>query len=347
MISGYATLQGTTDYFKKRNLWGGCLRNILCGITGPIAMGNHLGDFSDLDSQSYRNAMQYGLDNGINFIDTAINYRGMRSEIDTGRALEKAIIDKIISREEVIISTKGGLYLGDITRGLRPEEYFKKVLEPKGITKEDFNYEELYGAHTLEPEFYEHALHRSMENLGVETIDIYYIHLPEVSRKVIGTDLFCKKLELLFYYLELQVNCGNIRYYGLATEEAFTYDQNSDWFFSLEKVVGLAEKVAGYNNHFKFLQAPYNIHNQSISKIKSQLINGQMYTTIEACQRLNLILMANMPLAEGRLLKSQAIKDALNFVINTSGIMVTMIGSKNIEHIKENINTSKELSKNN
>lgn len=45
-----------------------------------IGIGNHLGSFSDEDSNSYIKAMEYGVLNGINSLDTAVNYRGMRSE---------------------------------------------------------------------------------------------------------------------------------------------------------------------------------------------------------------------------------------------------------------------------
>ena len=38
-----------------------------------IGIGNHLGSFSDEDSNSYIKAMEYGVLNGINSLDTAVN----------------------------------------------------------------------------------------------------------------------------------------------------------------------------------------------------------------------------------------------------------------------------------
>ncbi len=58
-----------------------------------IGIGNHLGSFSDEDSNSYIKAMEYGVLNGINSLDTAVNYRGMRSEKDTGIALEMLALE--------------------------------------------------------------------------------------------------------------------------------------------------------------------------------------------------------------------------------------------------------------
>ena len=50
-------------------------------------------------------------------------------------------------------------------------------LENKGISIEDFSeYEGLF--QTLNPAFYEIALNKSLENLGLEMIDVYYIHIP-------------------------------------------------------------------------------------------------------------------------------------------------------------------------
>lgn len=49
-------------------------------MSSRIGLGTHLGSFSDEDSRQYTDAIAYAVKHGITSIDTAINYRGMRSE---------------------------------------------------------------------------------------------------------------------------------------------------------------------------------------------------------------------------------------------------------------------------
>jgi len=91
MISGYATLKNTKNYLDSKKVSFNTSDYFSCS---KIAMGTHLGDFSDEDSNLYRNTLAFGLENGLNFIDTAVNYRGMRSEVDVGIVLQDLICNK-------------------------------------------------------------------------------------------------------------------------------------------------------------------------------------------------------------------------------------------------------------
>jgi len=66
----------------------------------------------------------------------------------------------------------------------------------RGISIEDFSeYEGLF--QTLNPAFYEIALNKSLENLGLEMIDVYYIHIPEITKLKLTEDEFYEKMEML------------------------------------------------------------------------------------------------------------------------------------------------------
>lgn len=91
MIKGYANLQGTIEYFNKQNStenWN--ITNDRYSYS-KLGLGTFIGDFSDENSRLFRESIKYSLLNGINFIDTAINYRGMRSERDIGIVITKLI----------------------------------------------------------------------------------------------------------------------------------------------------------------------------------------------------------------------------------------------------------------
>jgi len=82
----------------------------------------------ETDSARYQSSIEYGLLNGINFIDTAINYRGMRSERDIGVVLTKLLEKGLIERNEFVIATKAGIIPGDIDAKLVPTNYLKTIL---------------------------------------------------------------------------------------------------------------------------------------------------------------------------------------------------------------------------
>ncbi len=333
MINGYAMLIDSENYFLNKNIPFKSCNHFYCS---PIAMGTHLGDFSDEDSNMYIETLVYGLENGINFIDTAVNYRGMRSEVDIGKALHEIMnVRKTLTREEFIISTKGGQIFGDCLKEIPPIKYIDEILIKENILKrEDINILES-GRHTLNPNFYEYSIEKSRKNLGIDTIDIHYIHNPEISRYVLGEERFYNELSYLISFYENQVEIGNIRFYGMATWDAFISDINSPWYISLEKVIHLLKEVVGENHHFKFIQLPYNIINTKGKTLKNQKFQGELYSAIDVANKLGLNVTISSPLNEMNGITSP--KEALDFVINTEGVFATMIGMQKKEHLLYNI----------
>lgn len=77
------------------------IQNLEKANISRIGLGTHLGSFSDEDSRQYTDAIIFAVKNGIAAIDTAINYRGMRSEKDVGNAVNTLISSGIIKREDI------------------------------------------------------------------------------------------------------------------------------------------------------------------------------------------------------------------------------------------------------
>src|SRR6056297_2188909 len=65
-----------------------------------VGVGTYLGDPTDAVDTRYRDAIATALENGINVVDTAINYRCQRSE----RAVGRAIDDADVAREAVFVA---------------------------------------------------------------------------------------------------------------------------------------------------------------------------------------------------------------------------------------------------
>lgn len=339
-IKGYATIDGTRNYFNRKNITLEKTRNNKYFASFPMAMGTFLGDFSDEDSKKYEESLIYGLMNGVNFIDTAICYRGMKSEKDVGRVLKRLIMEeKYIKREEVIVSTKAGIIFGDITVPIRPIDYLENILLKENILKpEDINVTKEY-RHTLSPKFYEHAIDKSKRNLNLDTIDIHYIHEPEESKGVIGDETFYSRIEELFKFYENQVDKGNIVNYGMATYSGFIVPENSRYYISLEKVVNIAKGIAGEKHHFKFIQLKYNKINTAADILKNQKICGKYCTAIEAANELGIIVNVNSPLNQMKagLDEKYSAEKMIKYVLETKGVYAAMIGSKHLQHLKDNM----------
>lgn len=297
-----------------------------------IELGTHLGDVSDEVSDQYQLAISFALQNGINTIDGAINYRGMRSEKDEGIAINKLIKEGTIRREDLFITSKAGLLFGDITEKTNPQMYLEKKLKPLGITEEDFCVAENL-RQTLNPDFFEIALSKSLENLGLETIDTHYIHIPEITRAGISESEFYDRMEKLFTWYESKVEEGKIRNYGIALEFMGKEPDNPKWHFELEEVRKRADLAGNGISHLKYIIFEYNKLCPYPNTIPSQTVKGKLVTLSEACKLLGFETVGSMPFAMGDALDKYSVKELLEFALG--GVDHVIVGSKSVEHIKE------------
>ena len=297
-----------------------------------IALGTHLGDANDEVSASYRNAIKYAVQNGIYTIDGAINYRGMRSEKDEGIAIRELIESGIVKREDIVVTSKAGLLFGDITERMNPKMYLENILKPQGIIESDFSeYDGL--RQTLNPAFYEIALNKSLENLGLETLDLHYIHIPEITRAGMDETVFYDEMEKLFAWYEGKVTENKIRNYGIALEFMGEEPEDVKWHFELEELKRRADIVAGGKSHLKYVIFEYNMLCPYPRTVLSQHVNGEALTLAEACHKLGFKTVASMPLAMGDALKEHSLNELLEFALD--GCDHIIVGSKNTDHIKE------------
>lgn len=114
--------------------------------------------------------------------------------------------------------------------------------------------------HCMHPNFLDFQLETSLKNLGLETLDLYYLHNSAESQLALsGEGKFYDKLAKSFEFLEEKVSEGKIKNYGMATFNCFRSPPEEEGIFvSLHKCFELAKKVAGEDNHFNFVQTPIN-----------------------------------------------------------------------------------------
>jgi len=83
------------------------------------------------------------------------------------------------------------------------------------------------GMHCMSPVYLENQIERSRGNLGLETIDLFYIHNPESQLADVSREVFRQRLKDAFALLEKMVKAGKLQYYGVATWSAFRVAESS------------------------------------------------------------------------------------------------------------------------
>jgi aryl-alcohol dehydrogenase-like predicted oxidoreductase len=350
ILEGYATPQGTKKYTEYSISQGKPISHFKTFDNlhlSSIGMGTYLGQISKEDDQAVENAVYQSVKSGAaNVIDTAINYRAMRSEKSIGRALLHLVNDKIISRDQVFVSTKNGYITND---GDYPNvdvmEYIHRMyIQTEVITADDIS----SGYNVINPNYLAKCIEKSLMNMHISTIDLVYIHnafeswYQDVSRKQ-----FMEMLAKAFEVYEQYRAKNKIRYYGMATWTCFRVTEESPEYLSLEQAVKCAESVGGQDHGFKFIQLPYNLAYSEALLLRNQSVGSEENLTIlQAAGKLNIGVFTSIPLFHGRLLRSQIpnygnvtdpIAKLLQIIRSSPSVIAPLIGQKKVEHVEENL----------
>ncbi|MBP1679825.1 MAG: Aldo keto red family protein [Proteobacteria bacterium] len=300
----------------------------------------------------YKDALKMAIRSGVNVIDTAINYRYQQSEREIGEVLEELIQNGEVKREELIICSKGGFVPLDFPFPENPYEWISEHIIQKGLaTSFDIELDQ----HCMTPSFLNDSLKRSLVNLRVECLDIFFLHNPETQLHRLGYNHFLKKLEEIFASFEEMVRDGKIKAYGIAVWNAFTYEEGNSEYIRLEDVYDVACKIGGANHHFKYIQLPFNIAKTHAYSVPNQkMSDGNYYTPLQVAHKLGLGVMSSSSLLQmhlfqkpfkpeiGYLLDSKMelqsdIQLALQFVRSTRGIVTSLFSSSKSEHVSSNL----------
>jgi aryl-alcohol dehydrogenase-like predicted oxidoreductase len=324
-------------------------------LASSIGAGTYLGECDDADDDRYTRTIRAALRNGVNIVDSAINYRCQRSEQAVGAALREAIADDGIVRDEVIICTKGGyLPLDGTPPGSRAEykAYVQREFIDPGIIAPG---ELVVDGHCIAPAYLEHQIDRSRENLGVSTIDLYYLHNPEQQLDAITPAEFQQRIRRAFETLEQRVINGEIGSYGCATWQGFRVDPSARGYLSLSDLVEQARAVAGDAHHFTTVQLPINLGMTEAIRSPTQCLpGGRWVSLVEAAAELGVSVVASATLLQSKLAMGlpQQVRDAfpeqatdaacaIAFVRDIPGVSTALVGMKSERHLQENLRAAR------
>lgn len=341
-----ATKEATTRYAQKfaGRAAEGHFREAHRLVLSSIGIGTYLGQPDAKTDEGYTAAIVAAVENGINVLDAAINYRFQRSERSIGTAIRQ-LGAKGFEREEIILCTKGGYLTPDDSMPADPNEYFfREYIQPGIFTAKDI----AAGSHCMTPKFLKNQLGRSLKNLGVGCIDVYYLHNPETQLSEVSKEEFLSRVREAFTFLESAVEAGEIQYYGMATWNGFRQDARARDAMQLGEIVQIAQEIAGGRHHFRFVQLPFNLGMTEALTLGNQSVRGRDRTVMEAASDLDVALIASASLLQGQVaknlptfvaealgLKSDA-ERALQFVRSSPGITTALVGMSRVEHVKAN-----------
>lgn len=345
MIPGKASPAGTAEYAARvKGVDPRHWRQSLDLQLSSLGMGTYLGNPDLVTDSKYSAALLRALELGINVIDTAINYRFQQSERAIGQALHKAIRSGTLRREHVLLCTKGGFISGDATppSGTWFDQTFvaSGVVDPADVVAD---------CHCMAPKYLRHELEQSLENLGVGTIDVYYVHNPETQIPEVGPEEYYRRLTEAFRALEEAAAEGKIQWYGTATWDAYRSLESSPSYASLERTVQCAVAAGGEKHRFKVIQLPFNIGMLEAYGLASQKRGGRDVSALEAARDMGLAVFTSVPLFQTRLIGRMPKKlhaslpglrtDAqrcLQFARSAPGVAAPLCGMKEVRHVQEN-----------
>lgn len=354
LVSGCATADGTIRYRARfpALVTTDFYRALPAGrLASSLGLGTYLGECDDAEDLRYAGTTRLALESGVNVIDTAINYRCQRSERAVAEGLRAALALGTVARDEVLLCTKGGYIPLDGAPPASREVYARYLADEyfdRGLMTPD---DVVAGGHCLAPRFLADQIGRSRRNLGVETIDLYYLHNPEQQLDTLSRDRFRGVIRDAFVLLEDRVHRGEINGYGCATWNGFRVPPAARAHLSLRELVELARDAGGADHHFQAVQLPVNLAlNEAVRLPTQPATSGRLVPLLEAALELGIAVVASATLMQAQLarglppqlaeafpgLTSDA-QRAIAFVRSLPGITTALVGMKQPAHLEENL----------
>jgi aryl-alcohol dehydrogenase-like predicted oxidoreductase len=345
-LAGRATPQGTRRFAARAadRVAEGHFRSAPGDLAlSSVGLGTYLGRPDGPTDLAVESAVTLCLRSGrVNVVDTAINYRFQRAERSVGRALARAVAGGVVEREEVFVSTKAGYLAPDVESPLPLDQWVGRTLVAPGILGPD---DIVDGCHAMTPAYLEDQVERSRSNLGLETIDLVYLHnAPDTQLPRVGRDEFARRLADAFRSLERMRSEGKIVAYGLATWDALRVPSTDPAHLSIEEALTVARTAGGDAHGLRFVQLPFNLAMPEAATAPVQPVGGTMCSPIAAAHHLGLGCFTSIPLAQGRLARSgpavpplSRAQTAIQFARSAPGTLAPLVGQKSAPHLSEDL----------
>lgn len=345
-IPGRATPEGTARYAARH--WIDARHAATKTRDGlwlsSVGAGTCLGEPGD--SAAYRGALACAMRSGINVFDTSINYRMQASERDLGAALLRAVESGEMRRDEVVVCTKGGfLALDHAETPENPRKYLADHYLGPGLCPPD---QIVDGCQCLAPGFLDDQFERSLGNLGLQSLDYYLLHNPEVQLKEVSRPEFLRRVRLAFEVLASKVAEGKLGSYGVSSWDGFRGAAGSDGLLDLDELLRAASAAEGPNHHFRVVELPFNLAMSEALGVLHPNPDGEARCILEMAAERDLVVLASASLMQGNLDAfpealaplfpgcETAAQRSLQHGRSAPGVSCALAGARQRAHVEEN-----------
>ncbi len=148
LVPGRATPEGTRRFAARMPVAADHFARPDALTLASIGFGTLRGDPGGVDDLLYRSALADYLERAGNVVDTALSDRLQTSERAVGNALRRALREGRVTREEIVVVTKGGALTPDGDR-VRDHAAAQRDLHASYIASGILDYEEIYRGHAM------------------------------------------------------------------------------------------------------------------------------------------------------------------------------------------------------
>jgi aryl-alcohol dehydrogenase-like predicted oxidoreductase len=345
MKQGLASLEATRNFFKNKNsIVPSSVKECPSFAISSLGLGTYKPEaYKDENYEfSYVEAIKKAVDMGCNHIDTAANYRYTKSEQEIGEALG-SLFENGIKREELVVATKGGFLPLSYPFPENPYHWIGDTIIKSGLAKEE---EIVTDEHCMSVDFIEWSLEASLGRLGLQAVDVFYIHNPEFELGIVAYPELLKKFGAIAKMLEQKRKDGKLGAYGIASWNGFLNEPSHMEYLSLADFV---EVAATHGNGLRFLQTPFNPAKPHGYMFANQKVDGEFMPAFYAAKKLGLEVVTSSSLLQMNLFKSsfnEGFRDACNlglasdlqralqFARSNPLSLSALVGASSIEHIE-------------
>ncbi|MGA8498478.1 MAG: aldo/keto reductase [Xanthobacteraceae bacterium] len=336
-IKGAASAAGTQRYAARFAVAFATFRGLRLSRVG---LGTSLGAALPAGDR-FRTSAYAAFTHGINVADTAISYGAQTCERAIGQSLRDAFRAEILARDEIFVVSKCG-YLPYSPRDtvVAPRYSLSRRRRRSGANQT------FHSTYCMDPAFITDQIELSRSNLGLQTIDLYLLHNPEVQAANMSKSQFECRIGAAFETLERACADGRIAFFGISSWDAFRCNPDAPAHLDLLRLRKISVDVGGPKNRFAAIEAPYNALCPEIATKRTQLRTKKRATLLEIADREGMLVLTSATLAGGLLAVPGVLsrgpdyaktcaQKAIDFSCSTFGVTSALVGMRSRAHVKE------------